>query len=188
MSETDREHVPWGSCEKNFENIVIRTWPRCSSMDIVCGYGKIVTGTDMHDCLTSVWCVCTTWCIFLCMQTGARCIIQGLTQCSHAPVWRMRLVRYCIGHYTQFAAVRVNTTSYDDCVDAYTLCLYVFTNCILWMQHVNVLPVLKHGPRSLMCVQVRNRDHSMRNKRNYIHAVICCRQICLNEFEHEHAH
>ena len=106
MSETDRKHVPWGSCEKNFENIVIRTWPRCSSMDIVCGYGKIVMGTGMHDCLTSVRCVCTTWCIFLCMQTSARCIIQGLTRCSHAPVWRMRLVRYCIGHYTQFAAVR----------------------------------------------------------------------------------
>ena len=50
-------------------------------------------------------------------------------------------------------------TSYDDCVDAHMPCMCVFMNCIWWMQHVNVLPVLKHGPRSLMCVQVRNRDY-----------------------------
>ena len=31
--------------------------------------------------------------------------------------------------------------------------------CMFGMRHVNILPVLKHGPRSLMCVQVRDCDH-----------------------------
>ena len=42
MSEADRKHVPWGSCEKNFENIVIRTWIRCIAMELVCGCVEIV--------------------------------------------------------------------------------------------------------------------------------------------------
>ena len=188
MSETDRKHVPWGSCEKNFENIVIRTWPRCSSMDIVCGYGKIVMGAYMNNCLKTIRCVCTMWCIFLCMQTNVRYISQRHVCCSHSLAWRMHMMRYCIVHCTHVAALHAASTSCDECVFVHTQRVCTIMNCLLWMQHVNVLPVLKHGPRSLMCVQVRNRDHPMHNKRNYVHVVICCRQICLNEFEHEHAH
>ena len=187
MSETDRKHVPWGSCEKNFENIVIRTWPRCSSMDIVCECGKIVMGVYMNNWLKLIRCVCTTWCIFLCMQTNVRYISQCRVCCSHSLAWRMHTMRYSIVHCTHVAALHAVSTSRDECVFVHSHCGYTIMNFILRMQHVNVLPVLKHGPRSLMCVQVRNRDHQMHNKRDYVHVVICCRQICLSEFEHEHA-
>ena len=39
----------------------------------------------------------------------------------------------------------------------------------LWMQHVNVLPVLKHGPRSLMCVQVYRWYRTVHNICNPIY-------------------
>ena len=163
MSETDRKHVPWGSCEKNFENIVIRTWPRCRCMDIVCVHCKIVMGTAMHSCLKSIRCVCTTWCIFLWMQTSALYISKRYVWCSHSHAWRMHIMQYSVVHYIIAAALCADYVSCEYCIVVPVLCTCIIIICILWMQRVNVLPVLKHGPRSLMCVQVRNRDHTMHN-------------------------
>ena len=100
----------------------------------------------------------------------------------------MHVMQYRIAHDAHTAASCTLGVSRYGCVVLHVQCTCIITYCRLWMQHINVLPVLKHGPRSLMCVQVRDRDHPMHNKRNYVHVVICCRQICLNAFEHEHAH
>ena len=66
MSETDRTYVPWGSCEKNFENIVIWTWIRYSVTDVVCAlrdcYMCIFVFRDELKCYTWIRC-CTLWCI-----------------------------------------------------------------------------------------------------------------------------
>ena len=56
------------------------------------------------------------------------------------------------------------------------------------LNRMYVLPVLKHGPRSLMYVQVHSCDRTMHNRCNHIYTVINCRQICLNKSECEHMH
>ena len=75
----------------------------------------------------------------------------------------------CIEHYSQHAA------SYSEhlcnyCVSSliYMRCMCYIRNRSLWMQYVNILPVLKHGLRSLMCVRVRDCDNSLHNKCNHV--------------------
>ena len=59
----------------------------------------------------------------------------------------------------------------NDCVSSlmYMRCMRYIRNRFLWMQYVNILPVLKHGLRSLMCVRVRDCDNSLHNKCNRGH-------------------
>ena len=71
--------------------------------------------------------------------------------------------------------------------------LYLLHACIIVLDsyvliRMYVLPVLKHGPRSLMYVQVHRSDRTMHNICNHIYTVINCRQICLNKSECEHMH
>ena len=105
MSESDRKQVPWGSYEKNFENIVIRTWHRCSSMYVACGYGKIVAGTIIRKrvCM-HLMCVCTMRCIYPCMHAIVWRIIYRHAHCSHSCTWRMCTAQCCIGHCTHNTA------------------------------------------------------------------------------------
>ena len=125
MSETDRKHVPWGSCEKNFENIVIRTCPRCSSMDIVCGYGKIVTGAVINNCAKETCCVCTAWCIFLRMWTIVRYVGQRCVVCSHSHTWRMHIMKCHIAQSAQTAASCACRLSRCRCASVYMWCMWM---------------------------------------------------------------
>ena len=67
-----------------------------------------------------------------------------------------------------------------------TVCLLHVCNsvrCLCMLNRMCVLPVLKHGPRSLMYVQVRLRDRTMRNICNWLTRSQSCRRIFLNKFE-----
>ena len=75
----------------------------------------------------------------------------------------MHVTQTRIVHYSKTAALYTCVVSCAHCIVVRVRIIRIIICCILWMQHVNVLPVLKHGPRSLMCVQVRNRDHRMHN-------------------------
>ena len=161
MPEADREQVPWGSCEKNFENIVIRTWIRRRYMDIVCGAAEIVT-VELTCAAPSLllpvpfYESCIQWCISPGVPRNAICCRHVLVYCGQAHPWQT--------------------------------CMYVFSVLQLFIKRMCVLPVLKHGPRNLMYVQVRRRDRTMRNICNWITRNESCRRICLNKFEREHMH
>ena len=68
--------------------------------------------------------------------------------------------------------------------------LYVHSMCIYAEQHLqlpqhnSVRPVLKHGPRSLVHVQVRSRDRPVHNKCNSILNMGMCRQQINRKLEH----
>ena len=136
MSETDRKHVPWGSCEKNFEHIVIRTWPRCRCRDIVCVHCKIVTGTGIHRGVDiALVCVRTTWCIFLWMQTSVPYISKRYVWCNHSLAWWMHITQYSIVHYIQAAALctySVNIALFYIC-NSYVLLYGLYCGCNVLM-------------------------------------------------------
>ena len=93
MPEADREQVPWGSCEKNFENIVIRTWIRCNSMDIVCDAAEIVTvGFTCADPSllfpAPFYESYNQWCISPGVPCNAICCRCVLVYCSQAHPWQ----------------------------------------------------------------------------------------------------
>ena len=93
MPEADREQVPWGSCEKNFENIVIRTWIRRNYMDIVCDTAEIVAvelTCAAPSLLLSVlfYESYNKWCISPGVPRYAICCRHVLVYCSQAHPWQ----------------------------------------------------------------------------------------------------
>lgn len=151
MSESDSKQVPWGSCEKNFENIVIRTWPRYSSMNIVCGHGKIVSGMCTHCGRRPNVCVYIMWCFFPYMQPHVRCIMYCHVPGTPAHGGGPCMTWYCISRCERHVAMCHQHIVRRPCFRMTKHATRVGSgDCSLWMQHVNVLPVLKHGLRSLI--------------------------------------
>ena len=75
----------------------------------------------------------------------------------------MHMTQCRVGRYNQIAALYTYCVSCAHRIVVRVRNIRINVYCVLCMQRANVLPVLKHGPRSLMCVQVRNRDHTMHN-------------------------
>ena len=111
MPEADRKQVPWGSCEKNFENIVIWTWIRCNAMDIECCVGEIVVVIKMRPVANIRLCcmccgfkqptmhlvMCATRCA---LQQMYMCIVQSTQQMTDIHICMERCTHYVICKYT----------------------------------------------------------------------------------------
>ena len=113
--------------------------------------------------------VVATWCFFSCMQTDARCITHCHNRCTYAHACRM-MWYYVVLNITANMQPVVLEHVCNDCVSSLICmrCMCYIRTRSLRMQYVNILPVLKHGLRSLMCVRVRDRDNSLHNKCNNV--------------------
>ena len=120
MSECDSEQVPWGSREKNFENIAIRTSNPCNS----CGHKN----HERWDCVTSMdvssfvvrselnWSVCRMR-VLPHMRLHRRHILRCSTHLNvFQPAWnnvRMRIVDFVAHAAAENCVIQVSA----DCVD-----------------------------------------------------------------------
>ena len=188
MPEADRKQVPWGSREKNFENIVIWTWVRCSIADVVCGYFEIVT------------------CELMLIRDSCQAVLVRIHTLSDASCYSCMALYSAVYTHVQLVVcpVPVNVdvaTPYWMCdmsifgvaeqlgckfLDACTwihFCMYI-KNKSSSVEHYIVRPVLKHGPRSLTYMQVRSRECSVHNKCNTVSYMLwCADEQIFREFE-----
>ena len=189
MPETDRAQVPWGIHEKNFGNIAIRIWNRYIIMDIKCdvceiarGCWNAVTFDNVHInahqydtlCISFIYaahCLKYKKCIYNFPQEHNR-VNMYIPTAQSTTVYKLNMFEI----HTFVAQLMIAVM--------YTLCEEFTTNSAA--QHATVRPVLKHGPRSLIYMQVRNHDRIPHNRYDYPWIIMSCRQALLSEFEHKY--
>ena len=106
-------------------------------------------------------------------------------------IQQMTDIHICMEHCTsdvlcKWQVVAMATPEFATRTYLLCACIIVWHCCMLI--HMYVLPVLKHGPRSLMYVRVHGSDRTMRNICDHKYSLMNCRRICLNKSECEHMH
>ena len=122
------------------------------------------------------------WCILPCAQHHVVYDIFTIVQCNQHSPWLTYMWAYCAVYRIHEVIIPVVRLLLRELVVRTHLlhsCIFVRHSYLLI--RIYVLPVLKHGPRSLMCVQVYRWDRTMHNICNHIY--IYCYTLPANLFE-----
>ena len=110
------------------------------------------------------------WCILPCAQHNVLYYIFTVVQCNQSSKWLTYMLAYCAVFHTHEVIIPVVLLmSWELVARIHLRCSCIFVRHSYLLIRIYVLPVLKHGPRSLMCVQVYRWYRTVHNICNPIH-------------------